>query len=69
MNATPRPFRDRFPAWASASPVPSTIDFWKGTFRRSWPALGLHAWVQEATFDKGRLLVGPIGSPFADDTY
>lgn len=67
MNQKPRAFADRYPAAPAASPA--TLDFFFGTLRRRWPTLGLHAWVQEASYGKGRLLTGPIDSMCADATY
>lgn len=66
---TVRPFGSRYRQRGSAGSPFNTIDFFYTTLRRRWPSLGLHAWVQEATYGKGRLLVGPIDSPMADATY
>ncbi len=62
------PFGSRYPHPAGVARV-TTLDLFHGTLRRRWPAFGLHAWVQEASFGKGRLLVGPIGSLCADATF
>ena len=64
----PTPFAERYPDLASGGEF-NTIDFFYGTIRRRWPALGLHAWVQEASYGKGRLMAGPIDSFGAGGTY
>jgi hypothetical protein len=69
MTQKPRPFYARYPHLPPDATRLNTVDFFHETLRRRWPTLGLHAWVQEATFGKGRMVVGPIDSPFGDATY
>lgn len=71
MTETIKPFYSRYKHLPPDANRLNTLDFFfeYPMLRRRWPTLGLQAWVQEATFGKGRLMVGPIGSMCADATF
>jgi hypothetical protein len=55
--------------WEEAKVIDGDLFHLLGCLARAWPSRGVHAWVQPATYGKGRLLIGPIGSLVADHTY
>ena len=63
------PFSSRYRPVDCGSEQIDTLGFFYGTLRRRWPSLGLHAWVQEATFGKGRIIVGPADQLMGDGDY
>jgi hypothetical protein len=63
--------------WGHAMPVlaelgippPDGLFDFHGCLAREWPEAGIFAWVEDATFGKGRLKVGRLGTSCGERCY